>query len=230
MEDERRSFPDRRFDGYARSRIRILLACFFVSLVAHVAALVLLWSITRGAAFLAWRDAGRDTADSALSGRALPIHLRVELRGMRATALEVKSAPATGVQSSSDGTARNRGDPGGLLKGRMSLPLPTYHAGKELTKQPQLAGDFEDSVTNPDIPAVGGSLLLRLYLGETGRVDSVHVLQSTLPRDVEGAVVQSFFRARYFAGEIDGVPVMSQMTLFVEMGSAEQPASTGALR
>lgn len=112
----------------------------------------------------------------------------------------------------------------------MSLPLPAYHASTELTKQPQLAGEFDDSITNPDIPSVGGRLLLRLYLSETGHVDRVQVLRSTLPRDVEGAVVQNFFGARYFAGEIDGVPVMSEMTLFVEMGSGNQPASTGSSR
>jgi hypothetical protein len=42
-------------------------------------------------------------------------------------------------------------------------------------------------------------------------------MRSTLPRELEGQVVLQFYRARYRPGEIDGVPVNSELLLTVDL-------------
>lgn len=48
----------------------------------------------------------------------------------------------------------------------------------------------------------------------------VHVISSTLPHEVEGRIVLSFYRATYRPGELEGRPVNSEMTLLVNVSPA----------
>lgn len=62
-----------------------------------------------------------------------------------------------------------------------------------------------------------GSLLLRLSIDRHGVVNAVSVLRSTLPHELEGKIVLQFYRAHYRPGEIDGVPVNSELLLAVDL-------------
>ncbi len=110
-----------------------------------------------------------------------------------------------------------------------SVPLPQYFPAEKLTRQPELAEAIDDKFNESFEAGFRGHAVIRLFLDENGKVNKVHVLESTLPIDVEGMVVKSFFTARYRPGEIDGVPVMSEMTVSADLTTAiEFPAPRAA--
>lgn len=110
-----------------------------------------------------------------------------------------------------------------------AVPLPQYFPAEKLTRQPELAEAIDDKLNESFEAGFRGHAVIRLFLDETGKVDKVSVLESTLPIDIEGLVVRSFFKARYRPGEIDGVPVMSEMTVSADLTTTiELPAPPSA--
>lgn len=110
-----------------------------------------------------------------------------------------------------------------------AVPLPQYFPAEKLTRQPELAEAIDDKLNESFEAGFRGHAVIRLFLDETGKVDKVSVLESTLPIDIEGLVVRSFFKARYRPGEIDGVPVMSEMTVSADLTTTiELPAPSAA--
>lgn len=95
-------------------------------------------------------------------------------------------------------------------------PEPFYHSPHALTRPPELVEDAPAEIELPESQEPG-NLLLRLAIDRYGVVDGVYVLRSTLARELEGQVVLQFYRARYRPGEIDGVPVNSELLLVVNL-------------
>ena len=109
------------------------------------------------------------------------------------------------------------------------MPLPQYFPAEKLTRQPELAEAIDDKLNESFEGGFRGHAVIRLFLDETGKVGKGRVLESTLPIDIEGLVVRSFFKARYRPGEIDGVPVMSEMTVSADLTTTiELPAPPAA--
>jgi hypothetical protein len=110
-----------------------------------------------------------------------------------------------------------------------AVPLPQYFPAEKLTRQPELSEAIDDKLNESFEAGFRGHAVIRLFLDESGKVDKVSVLESTLPIDVEGIVVTLFFKARYRPGEIDGVPVMSEMTVSTDLTTTiEFPAPPAA--
>ena len=99
---------------------------------------------------------------------------------------------------------------------------------EKLTRQPELADEMGDSLQESLEAGFRGHVVIRLFIDQTGKADKVQVMASSLPIQIEGLVVKSFFHARYRPGEIDGQPVMSEMTVAVDLSAGAelfQPAS-----
>lgn len=95
-------------------------------------------------------------------------------------------------------------------------PEPFYHSPHALTRPPELVEDAPEEIELGELQEAG-HLLLRLAIDRYGVVDGVFVLRSTLARELEGQVVLQFYQASYRPGEIDGVPVNSEMLLVVNL-------------
>lgn len=108
---------------------------------------------------------------------------------------------------------------------RRAVPLPQYFPAEKLTRQPELVEAIDDKLNESLEAGFRGHAVIRLFLDENGKVDKVRVLESTLPIDVEGILVTLFYKARYRPGEIDGLPVMSEMTVSADLTTTiEMPA------
>jgi hypothetical protein len=95
-------------------------------------------------------------------------------------------------------------------------PEPFYHSPHALTRPPELVEDAPAEIELPELQEPG-QVLLRLSIDRYGVVNGVQVLRSTLMRELEGQVVLQFYRARYRPGEIDSVPVNSELLLVVNL-------------
>jgi hypothetical protein len=97
-----------------------------------------------------------------------------------------------------------------------AAPEPFYHSPHALTRPPELVEEAPAEIELPESQEPG-QLLLRLAIDRYGVVNGVSVLRSSLARELEGQVVLQFYRARYRPGEIDGVPVNSELLLVVNL-------------
>jgi hypothetical protein len=95
-------------------------------------------------------------------------------------------------------------------------PAPFYHSPHALTRPPELVEDVPAEIELPESQEPG-QVLLRLSIDRYGVVNGVQVLRSSLTRELEGQVVLQFYRARYRPGEIDGLPVNSELLLVVNL-------------
>ena len=103
-------------------------------------------------------------------------------------------------------------------KGRSILPallpaLPYYFSAKDLTQKPLVARDVPADLmlVVPDVPAQAATL--QILINEYGEVDQVIVEDSLLPEAAQKTVVDAFVKARFHPGEINGVPVKSQLKI-----------------
>ena len=94
------------------------------------------------------------------------------------------------------------------------LPVPSYYfSAKDLTKKPLVARDVPADLilTVPDVPAQAATL--QILINEYGEIDQVIVEDSLLPEVAQKTVVDAFVKARFYPGEINGVPVKSQLRI-----------------
>jgi len=94
------------------------------------------------------------------------------------------------------------------------LPAPPYYfAAKDLTQKPLVARDVPADLTLivPDVPAQAATL--QILINEYGEIDQVIVEDSLLPEVAQKTVVDAFVKARFHPGEINGVPVKSQLRI-----------------
>ena len=94
------------------------------------------------------------------------------------------------------------------------LPVPPYYfAAKDLTQRPLVLRDVPGDLmlVVPGVPAQAATL--QLLINEYGEVDQVIVEDSLLPDAAQKTVVDAFVKTRFHPGEIDGVPVKSQVRI-----------------
>lgn len=108
------------------------------------------------------------------------------------------------------------------------LPAPHYYLTRELDVRPGIM-----TRTEPEYPEaaarrfLSGRVVVRLYIGEDGKVEKVDVVSAEPPGYFEDAAVRAFRAARFSPGMKDGRPVRVQMTLEVNFDSAEAPRPPG---
>lgn len=94
------------------------------------------------------------------------------------------------------------------------LPVPPYYfSTKDLTQKPLVARDVPADLILivPDVPAQAATL--QILINEYGEIDQVIVEDSLLPEVAQKTVVDAFVKARFHPGEINGVPVKSQLRI-----------------
>ena len=94
------------------------------------------------------------------------------------------------------------------------LPVPPYYfSAKDLTQRPLMLRDVPADLTLvvPDVPAQAATL--QILINEYGEIDQVIVEDSLLPEAAQKTVVDAFAKARFHPGEINGVPVKSQVRI-----------------
>ena len=76
---------------------------------------------------------------------------------------------------------------------------------------------------------IGGRVVIRVFISETGTVDDVEVVKANPPGIFDDSAITAFRSARFIPGMKGHKAVNSMMTLEVTYGSAErQEALTGA--
>jgi len=110
----------------------------------------------------------------------------------------------------------------------LPLPLPSVaHSADDYFRRAQLSVPAEPLVAivipDPGIDLGSGvkSLLLTLFISESGQVDRIEFDQSDAPAAMVEAARKAFSEARFAAGQIDGRPVKSRMR--VEVGFEAMP-------
>ena len=187
------------------------LAALTVSCLLH-AALVLMpylgtsaavsWPVVRGAKKL-------DPA------RILNVRL-VELAAAPAPAAE-QTAKSTPQEASRPAAERAQGI------GVLPIPAPAYYTTDQLTKRPQPTSD-----PRLDVPEIGpvfasGKVILKIWINELGKVNSVEVEKSDLPEAITKTAVAAFGRLSFLPGEILGRPVGTVMRIEVTYDEGARP-------
>ena len=90
---------------------------------------------------------------------------------------------------------------------------PYYFAVKDLTQRPLVARDVpaDFMLIVPDVPSQAATLLM--LISEYGDVDKVIVENSLLPEVAQKTVVDEFSKLKFNPGEVDGIPVKSQLRI-----------------
>jgi len=117
------------------------------------------------------------------------------------------SVPADAVQ-----IPRDAGKGSSILPALLPAP-PYYFSAKDLTQKPLVVRDVPADLTliMPDVPAQAATL--QILINEYGEIDQVIVEDSLLPEVAQKTVVDAFVKARFHPGEINGVPVKSQLRI-----------------
>lgn len=92
---------------------------------------------------------------------------------------------------------------------------PYYFATKDLTQKPLVSRDVPvDLILNvPDVPSQAARL--QILISEYGDVDKVIVENSLLPEAAQKTVVDAFSKLKFHPGEMNGIPVKSQLRIEV---------------
>jgi len=107
--------------------------------------------------------------------------------------------------------------------GLLPIPAPTYYTTDQLTKRPQPTSD-----PRLDVPEIGpifasGKVILRVWINELGKVDSVDVEKSDLADAISATAAAAFARLRFVPGELDGRPVGTMMRIEVTYDDGTRP-------
>lgn len=97
----------------------------------------------------------------------------------------------------------------------LPLPVPHYHESSELSEKPRVVVDIAPVAGLWAMADKPQHAVLRLMINELGEIDKVVVENSTMTELVEHTVTEAFRFARFAPGQIDGVPVKSQIKIEV---------------
>lgn len=230
-----------------RERRPNLLPALAASLVLHL----LLLSLIR----LAGNPAGEGTPGRGTAAAGLALSVRVSQQAQQAShraplpvpALEgdaalpdapaLPPAPEEGVVAATLGHRRlAEYRPPYLAQAEVvaSPPGGWYFPRAQLTVEPRLQD--EPALDLPDSVAGGapraGKLVLRVFVGFGGAVDRVEISQSSLPTEYEEAAVAAFAAVRFRPGELEGVPVSSELRFEIAFDPSLSGSShlTGSFR
>jgi protein TonB len=151
-----------------------------------------------------------------IESAAAPVHARAA----QATS-EAAPAPTRTARMSPDRTPAHsaQSGPGNLAARDAAAPTraqgPVYHQPGELDPPPRPLQDIEP-VYPPEAGFQPGTVVLRLFIDETGTVDRVDVLQATPAGMFENAARTAFAAARFSPGLLAGIAVKCQLTIEVE--------------
>lgn len=120
--------------------------------------------------------------------------------------------------------------PRALAPGGSGVPslAPHYFLSRELDVRPGIM-----TRVHPEYPRaaarrlLSGSVVVRLYIDESGRVEKVQTLRATPPGYFERSAEEAFRTARFTPGIKGGAPVKVQLTLEVTFSSPEPPPLPG---
>ena len=187
------------------------LSAWGVSLLAHVG-LIWLFSSGEGVSF-----------DSVGDKNASPQVSVVEMLSV-AHDTEVKTAKRSGREARIVSAVEKRrlSDQQAVIP--VSFPLPSapyYFSVKELTRKPLIMQDISKDLTLnvPTVPSQAATL--RMLINEYGSIDHIVVEDSSLPEIEQEMVIESFSKMRFYPGEINGVPVRSQLRIEVMLNDSE---------
>lgn len=131
-----------------------------------------------------------------------------------------------GLRLVEEGRPGEAQSPGGT--GVPSL-APRYFLTRELDVRPGIM-----TRVHPEYPRaaarrlLSGSVVVRLYIDESGRVEKVQTLRATPPGYFERSAEEAFRTARFTPGIKGGAPVKVQLTLEVTFSSPGPPPLPGS--
>ncbi len=96
-----------------------------------------------------------------------------------------------------------------------------YFESRELTQKPLVIVDIPADFSLQISDALEQPLILRLLIGEYGDVDRVVIEDQSLPVYAKDALTEAFKSIKFHPGEIDDIPVKSQLKIIVRLNSTE---------
>jgi TonB family protein len=107
--------------------------------------------------------------------------------------------------------------------GLLPIPAPTYYTTDQLTKRPQ-----PTSEPRLEVPEIGpifasGKVILKIWINELGKVDSVDVEKSDLAQAIAATAAAAFARLHFVPGELNGRPVGTMMRIEVTYDDGTRP-------
>ena len=103
----------------------------------------------------------------------------------------------------------------------LPLSAPAYYSAEQLTKRPQPTSDPSLQVPDSAPFAGSGTVVLKLWISELGKVDSVDVEASDVPEAVAVTAAAAFGKLLFVPGEINGRRVGATLRIEVKY---EEPA------
>lgn len=92
---------------------------------------------------------------------------------------------------------------------------PRYFPARELTVRPRVTVDVPSDIRIAGVPSQ--TVILRLFINESGDIDRVVTEQSFLPEALAGQITGAFARLKFQPGTIGDTPVKSQMKIEVRL-------------
>ena len=152
-----------------------------------------------------------EPAPRAMAEARPPVHGTTEKRARVLPATEAAIAAATGQPNTPTTPPGSSAEP----SPQPLADAPDYILAKLLSVGPRPLDDIEP--VYPDAADLRtGTVVLRVLIGETGRVDDVAVVRADPPGLFDASAVEAFSKARFSPGLADGVAVKSQITVEVE--------------
>jgi TonB family protein len=198
-----------------------LYAALMLSCLLHAALILLPYS---GASTTVSRPAARG-AQKPGPVRVLDVRLgqasgsAATAAGKPATQTRAAVPPARPKASEEPPPALNR--PRGI--DLLPIPAPTYYTTDQLTKPPRPTSQPELDVRREIARAVSGKVILKLWIDEQGKVDSVEVESSNLPEALSGTTAAAFGNLHFVPGEIEGRRVRTLMRIEVVYVDGKRP-------
>lgn len=97
-----------------------------------------------------------------------------------------------------------------------------YFSAKELTRKPLIMRDIPENLTLNVPTAPPQAAILRMLINEYGDIDRIIVEDTALPDSAREMVIDSFSRMRFHPGEINGIPVRSQLRIEVMLNEFDE--------
>jgi protein TonB len=101
---------------------------------------------------------------------------------------------------------------------------PYYHLPRELDVRPKLVSHVEPQYPEgAALRGVSGTVVVRLYIGESGKVDKVDIVRADPPGYFEASAAKAFGAARFTPGTKGGSAARAQMLIEVSFESPAVP-------
>lgn len=92
-----------------------------------------------------------------------------------------------------------------------------FFSADQLTKRPRPKGNVDLDIPEAGLLTTSAPLVMRLWIDSLGRVVSIEIQNTDLPKPFTAAVAATFGRARFEPGEMYGRPVGSIMKIEISL-------------